>query len=173
MIGTKEQAVLHIMEMPEGVKVEVKEWKPKRSGQQNAYYWKLCTEIADKLHQSKTIVHNELLRAYGQMMRIGGELTTVWIPDTDEAEQETLEQEEYHLKPTSYIKQGKRELMRAYVAMIGSRNYNTKEMSILLDGCIQEAKNLGIQTLTPNEIERMRAEDEAIENRRLQKRDTR
>ena len=38
----------------------------------------------------------------------------------------------------------------------GSSDYNTYEMSKLIDGCVQEAKYLGIETLTPEELERMK-----------------
>lgn len=39
-----------------------------------------------------------------------------------------------------------------YKVFKGSSEFNTEEMSIFLDGIIQECNNLGIQTLTPNEI---------------------
>ena len=37
----------------------------------------------------------------------------------------------------------------------GSSEYNTKEMSILLEGAVQEAKNLGIKTKEDYEIEKL------------------
>ena len=42
-----------------------------------------------------------------------------------------------------------------YKCYIGSSEYNTKEMSILLEGVVQEAKNLGIKTKDDIELERM------------------
>lgn len=172
MIGTKEQAVLYIMELPQDAKVEVKPWKPKRTNQQNSYYWSLLTQIANRMKLSKTAVHNLMLRDYGQPIVIGGEKHYSLIPDTDEAAADVLNQEEVHLKPTSYVQNKGDKLYRAYCTILGSRYYNTKEMGILLDGCIQEAQSLGIQTLPPNEIERMRQADELIEKRRLAKRNT-
>jgi len=38
--------------------------------------------------------------------------------------------------------------------------YDTKEFSVLLDEVITEAKELGIDTATPDEIERMKQEYE-------------
>ena len=38
----------------------------------------------------------------------------------------------------------------------GSSEYDRKEMSILIDGIVQEAKNLDIETLPPQEIERLK-----------------
>ncbi len=39
----------------------------------------------------------------------------------------------------------------------GSSTYDTKQMSRLLDSVIEDCKEQGIQTLTPNEIARMKA----------------
>lgn len=61
------------------------------------------------------------------------------------------------MKPTSQVKLGtKNQMFRTYVMIRGSSTYDTKEMSILLDELIQEAQNLGIETLTPAELEEIR-----------------
>ena len=41
---------------------------------------------------------------------------------------------------------------------VGSSEYNTQEMSVLIDGIVQEAKQLGIETLTPMELARLKDE---------------
>ena len=38
---------------------------------------------------------------------------------------------------------------------IGTSQYDSKEMSIFIDGLVQEARNLGIQTLEDIEIENL------------------
>ena len=38
----------------------------------------------------------------------------------------------------------------------GSSEYDSREMSIFIDGIIQECENVGIPTLTQSEIERMK-----------------
>ena len=38
-----------------------------------------------------------------------------------------------------------------------SHEYDTKEMAALIDGTIEDAKELGIETITPAELERMKA----------------
>ena len=40
--------------------------------------------------------------------------------------------------------------------MRGSHTYDTKEMSRLIDGAVFEAQALGIETLPPDELERMK-----------------
>ena len=42
-----------------------------------------------------------------------------------------------------------------YAVIRGSHTYNTKEMSILIDGTVDEAKGLGIETIPPDELKLM------------------
>ena len=173
MVGTKLKIIEWLMSLPEDSIIKAVLFKPKRSKQQNAYYWILATEIGNVMRKSKTVIHNQMLRDYGQPLLINGEHPYVFIPDTDEAEEEVLRAETYHLKPTGHIKEGKLgHDYRAYYPMLGSSEYNTAEMAILLDGTIQEAKALGIETLTPEEIDRMREEDRRIEERARKKHDS-
>ena len=45
---------------------------------------------------------------------------------------------------------------RVYLLLRGSHTYNTAEMSSLIDGTVQDAKEQGIETATPDELERMK-----------------
>ena len=47
-------------------------------------------------------------------------------------------------------------LFKHYRVYMGSSEFDTNEMSIFIDGIVHEAKNLGIETLTPNEIARLK-----------------
>ena len=40
----------------------------------------------------------------------------------------------------------------------GSSTFNTKEMSVFIDGIVSECKELGIETLPEEELERMKAQ---------------
>ena len=168
MVLNREQAVLYLMALPEETKVEIKPWKEKRSKQQNAYYWHLLTEVANKMRISKSEAHNLMLNDYGQPVLICGERIYCTIPDTPVAEQLALRSDTFHIKPTTHVWNGS----RTYYHIRGSHDYTADEFSILLDGCIQEAKNLGIETLPRHELERMYQEDKRIEERKLQKRDS-
>ena len=61
-----------------------------------------------------------------------------------------------HLQPTTetHINSAGK-VFRVNLVMRGSHTYNTKEMSRLIEGTVQEAKALGIETATPEEIRRM------------------
>ena len=62
------------------------------------------------------------------------------------------EQETLHAIPIRY--DGKATFYKIYR---GSHTYDTKEMSVLIDGTVMEAKELGIETMTPAELAEMKA----------------
>lgn len=138
---------------------EIKQHREKRSLSANAYYWQLLSKLADMLEVSKPFAHNLMLRRYGRPETLGGKLTYLVVPDTEEAEQQALEAETFHIKPTSQTKNGNDgQTYRTYVLLRGSSGYDTKEMSALIDGLVNECKAVGIETLTPEEIARLRYE---------------
>lgn len=159
MIGNAMQIIQFLTKQKDGQEWEIKKHTKKRSLNANGYYWTLIGQMADKLRIAKPEVHNRMLRSYGQAQGIDGRLVTVTIPDTEKAEKETLLAESYHIRPTSQVKMGtKGQMFRTYVLLKGSHEMDTREFSILLDGTIREAEQIGIQTLTPAELERLYAE---------------
>lgn len=136
--------------------VELKQYREKRSLDANAYYWVLVSKLAGVFGQSNAWMHNYLLRRYGQIMVIDDQGVYTVLPDTDEAQKAIDEAETYHLKPTSQVKPGKGgKMYRTYMMLRGSSDYDTKEMSQLIDGLVSECKEVEIETLPPAEIERM------------------
>lgn len=155
MTGTAVQIIRWLTTQKQDVEWDIKKHRKKRSLDANGYYWKLVTEIAEATKTSKNEVHNVLLRRYGQAQGIDGRLVTVYIPDTEKAAKQAILAEDYHIKPTSYVQVGsKGQVFRQYIMLRGSRTYDSREMAILIDGAISEAEQLGIQTLTPAELER-------------------
>ena len=130
--------------------LEIKVHREKRSLSANAYFHVLVGKIADVLKVTHTEVHNKLISEYGY---VDVDLPTVIIDDSIPY----LKVETMHLRPTTATKvldNGK--LYRVYLVMRGSHTYDTQEMSRLIDGTVSEAKELGIETLSPVEIERMK-----------------
>lgn len=145
-----------LKDMP--LSVEIKKSRKKRSLDANAYYWLLVGKLADKIGQSNAWIHNDMLRKYGTIENIDGQIVYLIIPDTEEAYKTACEAQLYHIKPTSQVKEGTDGIMyRTYLLLKGSSQYDTKEMSRLIDGIVSECRDLGIETLTPEEIERMMA----------------
>ena len=130
--------------------VEIKEFRKKRSLDQNALYWACLTEFARALHMSNNEAHNRMLRSYGQLERYDDKPVYVVLPDTDEAEQKAIEAETYHVKPTSQVKQGNDgNSYRTYMLLRGSSTYTTQEMTRLLDGLIEEMDGIGLDVISP------------------------
>lgn len=93
-----------------------------------------------------------MIAEYGQYEKINGKLITIPLDDDIEA----YDVEFCHLQPTTQTTintAGK--IFRINIVMRGSHTYDTKEMSELIKGTVQEAKALGIETATPQEIKEM------------------
>lgn len=167
MVGLANDIITFLMvRKSDGKTYELKEFRRKRTLTQNAYYWVLVGKIADAIHERKSVVHNTLLRDYGQIEMLDGKAIRMPIPDTDAAEHQALCSDTFHIRPTSQVREGKDKTMyRTYVLLRGSSEYNTAEMKYLLDGCIQEAKQQGIETLTPSELEDMRQHEIQLEKK--------
>jgi hypothetical protein len=143
MIGYPEEISKYLWELDKEKLYEIKEYKEKRSLSQNAYCWKLITEIANKLSKSKEEVYLEMLKSYGQSEVISM-LSTI----------EPKGFFKYYEEIGTGIVNNKE--FTHYKIFKGSSEYDSKEMSIFIDGVIQECTQLGIPTLTNEEIKSMR-----------------
>ena len=124
------------------VDIILKKHRERRSLDQNALYWAYCSELAHAVGQSLAWMHNKLLASYGYPYFVGGKVAMVVLPDGDES---IMQSEEFHVRPTSEVREGKDGTMfRTYIVMRGSSTYNTQEMSRLIDGAEQEARNMGV-----------------------------
>ena len=119
--------------------------RKKRSLDSNAYAWVLMQKIAEATHSDKWEVYLRCLQRYSRAF------TFVIV------------------KPNAVEKA--KDLFRTYVDLgevkvngneghqlqvyYGSHTFNTKEMSVFLDGIVSECKELGIETIPPDELERM------------------
>ena len=96
-----------------------------------------------------------MLQLYGYPEVIDDKHVLMVIPETEEAHNKVMKAEEYHLKPTSDVREGKDGIIyRTYILMRGSRTYNTEEMARLISGLITECKGAGIpdsEIATPDE----------------------
>ena len=126
------------------LEITVKPFRKKRSLDQNAYAWTLIGKIADKLRTSKDEVYLTMLRRYGQ----GGVIKVQ--PQNEQAILSAIKYYEPHEK--LYTNSDK-----YYRVWAGSSGYNTEEMTVFVDGIISEAKGLGIETMTPDELLEMRS----------------
>lgn len=122
--------------------VKIDKHREKRSLNANAYLWKLVTEIGNILNKSKEEVYLQMLIDYGQ-----SEMVSIL------SEIEVKGYFKYYKLAGTSILNGKE--FNHYKIYKGSSEYDTKEMNILLNGAVQEAKNLGIKTKDDIELERL------------------
>lgn len=122
--------------------VKIVKHRKKRSLDANAYAWQLIGQIADKLRASKDEVYLHMLKRYGQSDYISV------LANVDVSRYLKY----YELAGTATL-QGKE--FNHYRAYRGSSDYDSREMSIFIDGIVSEAKDLQIETLTPDEVKRV------------------
>lgn len=134
--------------------ISAKKHRVKRSLNSNSYFHKLCSLIAQKINESNIAVKNRLIREYGQYEYIDGMIPTYMMKA--EYEDKILNREGVHFQTVGYEHIEGQDYVKL-AAMRGSHTYNTAEMSRLIDGTVQETKQLGIETLPPDELERMKA----------------
>ncbi len=129
--------------------LEIKQQRKKRSLNANNYSWKLTDELADKLivagvKLSKEEMHAEMIFRYGQPMLqengtpivasvLKGVKITDFYPYAKEIGTGTVKGKEF----------------THYRIFRGSHTYDTKEMSIFISGIVEECKEQGIDTDTP------------------------
>lgn len=145
-INQKESAIncFDDLHLEEKLSFKIDKYKEKRSLNANAYCWKLLTEIANVVRSSKDEVYLEMLKRYGQreMISVLADIPiSNYIKYCEEAGEGTVN--------------GK--LFKHYFVFKGSSEFDTKEMSIFIDGVVSEAKGLGIQTETPEQIANLKS----------------
>lgn len=134
------------------IRLKASVWREKRSLNSNAYFHVLVGKIAEKTAQSRTEVHNQLISDYGQLEMDGSRVMNIIM----DADINWRKLEGMHLRPTSarrMMDNGR--MYQVYLVMRGSHTYDSKDMSVLIAGTISEAQELGIETATPEEQERM------------------
>lgn len=135
----------------EKLKVDIGKYHPRRSLSANGYYWTLVHKIAQKSGVTDSYLHNQYLRDCHCLYMIEGSTVAVTVPDTDEAERAVMEKTDIHLIPSSKTDG----TLRYYLLLRGSSDFDSKEFSRLLDLAIQDANELGIETITQTEKERL------------------
>lgn len=143
MIGKPDELIKWLLNQDRDDLFEVKQHREKRSLSANAYAWALIGKIADVIRASKDEVYLQMLRRYGQA-HVVSVLSDV---DVDGFFKYFEPIAESTLNGKSFTH---------YKIYKGSSEYDTREMSVLIDGIVSEAKDLDIETLPPHEIQRLK-----------------
>lgn len=124
--------------------VDIKQYRKRRSLDANSYAWILADKIAKVIGNTKEFVYQEAIKAVG---------TFEIVPIKDEAVERW--QRNWESKGVGWqsetIGDSKIKGYTNTVNYFGSSTYNTKEFSKLLEEIIFQAKEMGIETMTPKE----------------------
>lgn len=151
-------AIDEILSLEEPIVATFKKARKRRSQDSNAYMWVLCDRIADVLHSTKEEVYVHAIRQVGVFedvaVQVGAvrDLVHIWTSRGIGWKADIFD---------STLKGCKR--IRLYT---GSHVYNSKQMSRLIDYLVEEAKGLGIETLTDTELQRLLEESYDISSRK-------
>ena len=127
------------------LKIEVCKYRNKRSKDANAYLWVLLQKMAEVLKSDKWTLYLQMLKKYGQFTYI---VVKPNVVDAVRAQwRECEELGEITINGTKGIQ---------LLCYFGSSNYDTKEMSELIDGVVREAQDLDIDTISPQELKEMK-----------------
>lgn len=143
MVGNGETIIRWLYHQDQEKIFEIKEKKKKRSLSQNAYAWELITQIGNILRKSKEEVYLEMLKDYGQ-----SEIVSILSSINPEG------YFKYYEDIGTGVVNGKE--FTHYKIFKGSSEFDSKEMTIFIDGIINECKGLGIETMTPEQISALR-----------------
>jgi adenine C2-methylase RlmN of 23S rRNA A2503 and tRNA A37 len=127
--------------------IVTKIFRNKRSRDANSYSWVLMQKIAEDQHTDKESVYLEMLGRYGVFTHI---IVRPGVVDRVISEWRTVR----NLGEVTVSGQAGIQLQ----CYFGSSTYDTKEMSVFIEGIVSECHELGIETATPEELERMKRE---------------
>lgn len=126
------------------LEIEIAKKRASRSLNANAYLWVLCDKIAKhpSIRSDKDTVYRLALMKYGTFQDV-----------SIRAEAYDTLRNHCRLCEELYSGDGWKTIRVYY----GSHEYNTKEMSDLLAGVVEDCQDLGIDTMTPDELKHMAA----------------
>lgn len=147
MVGTQKQAITWLLEQDNTKRYEVKEYKEKRSNDANAYFHVLVNKLARYINISDKEMKIRMNLQYGTIAKDeNGNSIGVKIPKGTDITQFYDYAKWFGECEENGIKFDK------YLFYKQTHTLNTKEMSQLINGVIEECRERGIETKTQSEI---------------------
>ncbi len=163
LLDTKEIEIVEQLKNENKLNVELKKWRKKRSLDSNAYCWVLCDAIAKKITVADAIVTKEQI--YKDAIMHIGTFETMILPEKAlERWTRIWSNQGIGFLVEEVSRKDKCVKINCYY---GSSTYDTKEMWLLIQLLIDEAKKQGISTRPQEEIESMMKEWDKNVNKRF------
>lgn len=133
--------------------LEAKEYKPKKTNDQNAYLWSLLQDMADHVKggSTKWQQYMRCIREYGVFVYLPAQEQD--LPMLESVFRLMIDRGEIEITTPS----GKQVTCHQMQCFKGTSKYNKEEMSNFLDKVIAECKDAGIDVCTPEEREHMKS----------------
>lgn len=129
---------------------EIKQERKARSLNANAYYWKLCGELSAVLR----IPPNEIYRQH--IRDVGGNYEIIRLPQRAVRSFSRSWCEGHVGRVVEDMGTDRNSPEFRYLRVFyGSSDYDTRQMSRLIELMVADCKAAGVETLTPEEMERM------------------
>lgn len=128
--------------------VEIKPFRKRRSLDANAYFWVLCSKLAEATGVTKTEVYKQ------SILNIGGNSETL-CGQTEAVENICKLWEATGLGWLTETFESKLDGCTNVILYKGSSAYDTKQMSRLIENVVQDCKAVGIETMPPEELKKL------------------
>lgn len=129
---------------------DLKEYREKRSLDANAFYWRLCGELAKAMGATPEDIYRRHIKDIGNYATMCiqekalDDFTRIWTSN--------------HLGRFVETRESKLPGCVTVLAYYGSSDFSRLEMSMLIDNCIQDCHSVGIETLPADKVALLKEE---------------
>jgi len=140
--------------------IEIKKHRNIRSKNANSYFHVLVNKIAAETWESDEEVKIRLITSYGALARREDGTYIMFLLPRD------VDATDYYKYASLYDQRTVNgTVCNMWKVYKDSHKMDSKEMARVIDGAIQEARELGIETATPKELAKMKAQWEEYEKK--------
>ena len=147
----KQMARRFVMEMKRRTyQAEIKEHRKKRSLDANAMYWKLCGELSKAMGEVPECIYRRHIKDIGNyevlcmQTRAVASFGQKWTSN--------------HIGRFIETRASKISGCTTVLAYYGSSDFDKRQMSQLIDNCVQDCKNSGVETASPDLLNELKEE---------------
>jgi len=128
------------------IDVDIQQHRKRRSMDANAYCWVLCQKIAEVVGATKEEIYQKAVRDVGQfeIVPIREDALEKWLHNWSAKGIGWFAEVEGESKIDGYYR---------VICYYGSSTYDSREMSVLIEALVQEARELGIETMPEAELQ--------------------
>lgn len=160
LLNTNEIDVVEQLKNENKLNIELKKYRKSRSLNANNYFWKILQELCEEIEIDTVEEYKKRVKELGIFRRFRIEKENI------KAFEKTWTAQGIawfcEIADTEYIGNIEFKIINAYY---GSSSFNSKQMSRLIDGLVQDCKAYGIETKTKEEIDSLLKQWDSDTNR--------